>query len=193
MTGRRQNTPRKAFIMQVAGELIWEKGYDKTSMRDIARACSFEPSNTYNYFRSKEQLLYEILSEEMGEMVSLLGQLENDDTTSPVEQLRSIITSHIELTLGDRRPSGLTFDVALKNLSPAHRKKIIALRDRYEGILRTVIRRGIESGDFVDRDEKLTGIMIISMIVRSRVWFSPKGRMSQGEIADFIFKFVLNS
>jgi TetR/AcrR family transcriptional regulator, cholesterol catabolism regulator len=188
----RNNPQRKVFIMQVARELIWEKGYDKTSMKDIAHACSFEPSNTYNYFHSKEHLLYEILREETGEMVSQLKQLETDETTSPVDQLRTIISSHIELTLGGRRPSGLTFDVSLKNLTPAHRKKIIALRDKYEGILRIVIRRGIKSGDFIEIDEKMLGVMIISMIVRSRIWFSPRGRMSRGEIADFILKLVLN-
>ena len=56
-----------------------------------------------------------------------------------------------------------------------------------------VIRRGIDAGYFVETNERLVTMMIISMIVRSRVWFSPKGEKSPEEIADFITRFTLNS
>ena len=193
MAEEKQGSQRKEHIMKVARGLIWERGYDKTSMRDIAHACAFEPSNTYNYFRSKEQLLYELLREETGEIVSLVKHLEDDDSSTPNEQLRFMINNHLDLTLGARKSAGLMFDTDLKNLSVANRRKIISLRDDYERVLRKVIRRGIDQGYFIETDEKLTSIMIISMIVRSRVWYSQKGEKSRDEIADFIFKFVINS
>ncbi|MBN1376482.1 MAG: TetR family transcriptional regulator [Dehalococcoidia bacterium] len=193
MANEKQSSEMKAFIMKTARELIWEKGYDKTSMRDIARACSYEPSNTYNYFSSKEQLLYELLEEETGMMISMLRGLEHDDTSSPLDQLRYIIRQHVELAIKGKMVSGLMFDVELRNLSADHEKKIIEFRDRYEGILHRVIRRGIDAGYFVETNERLVTIMIISMIVRSRVWFSPKGEKSPEEIADFITRFTLNS
>ncbi|MGD0855924.1 MAG: TetR/AcrR family transcriptional regulator [Dehalococcoidia bacterium] len=193
MANEKQGSDKKAFIMKTARELIWEKGYDKTSMRDIARACSYEPSNTYNYFSCKEQLLYELLEEETGMMISLLKGLENNGKSSPIEQLQYIIRQQVDLTLGARMVSGLMFDVELRNLSADHVKKIIYLRDKFEGVLHKVIRRGIDAGYFVETNERLVTMMIISMIVRSRVWFSPKGEKSPEEIADFITRFTLNS
>ena len=55
----------KAAIISVAIDLFWENGYMGTSLRDIAEACGFEAANLYNYFRSKEQLLYEAMQEEL--------------------------------------------------------------------------------------------------------------------------------
>ena len=86
----------------------------------------------------------------------------------------------------------MLFDEELRSLLPAHRKEIIAYRDHYDRILRKIIRRGINAGDFAEVDEKLIGYSIASMIVRTRVWFRPRGRLSIQEIADIIFKFALN-
>jgi TetR/AcrR family transcriptional regulator, cholesterol catabolism regulator len=192
MANEKQSSEMKQFIMKTARELIGKKGYDNTSMRDIARACSFEPSNTYNYFSGKEHLLYEVLKEDTVRMLSLVQGIEDDRTSSPIDQLQSIIQQHMALALGGRIPPGLMFDIELRNLSPEHRKKITVLRDKYEGILRKVIHRGIDEGYFAETSAKLASFMIISMIIRSRVWFSPKGEKSAAEIADFITSFALN-
>lgn len=178
--------------MAKARILFSNKGYGKTSIKDIARACGCEPSNIYNYFVSKESLLYEILREEMDWLVSSIKDLEDNATISPVEALRSLISNHVELTLSYRRLSKLLFDEEMRSLLPAHRKEIIAYRDHYDRILRKIIRRGINSGDFIEVDEKLIGYSVASMIVRTRVWFRPRGRLSIEEIADTIFNFVFN-
>jgi len=178
--------------MAKARVLFSNKGYGKTSIKDIARACGCEASNIYNYFVSKESLLYEILREEMDWLVSSIQDLEADDITSPVEALRLLVNNHVKLTLSYRRLSRLLFDDELRSLLPAHRKEIIAYRDHYDRILRKIIRRGINAGDFAEVDEKLIGYSIASMIVRTRVWFRPRGRLSTKEIADIIFKFILN-
>jgi TetR/AcrR family transcriptional regulator, cholesterol catabolism regulator len=187
-----QNSQRRDTIMKVARELFWEKGYADTSMREIARACSFEPSNTYNYFTSKEQLLFEIMKEETGRMLTMVRALENDERSGPIDQIQYIVQQHVDLTLGTRSSSGLLFDVELRNLSPVHKRKVIELRNRYEGILRKAICRAIDRGDFIDTDAKLASFMIVSMVVRSRIWYSPTGEKSPREIADFIVDFALN-
>jgi AcrR family transcriptional regulator len=178
--------------MAQARVLFSSKGYGNTSIKDIAKACGCEPSNIYNYFVSKESLLYEILREEMDRLLSSMKDLEEDDAASPVEALRLLIYNHVELTLSYRRLSKLLFDEEMRSLLPAHRKEIIAYRDHYDRILRKIIRRGIKTGDFDEVDEKLMGYSIASMVVRTRVWFRPRGRLSIKEIADIIFIFALN-
>jgi AcrR family transcriptional regulator len=178
--------------MAKARVLFSSKGYGNTSIKDIAKACDCGASNIYNYFVSKESLLYEILREEMDRLLSSMKDLEEDEAASPVEALRLLIRKHVELTLSYRRLSKLLFDEEMRSLLPAHRKEIIAYRDHYDRILRKIIRRGIKTGDFAEVDEKLIGYSIASMIVRTRVWFRPRGRLSIKEIADDIFEFALN-
>ena len=183
---------RKVGILAKARILFSQQGYQTTSMKDLAKACSCKSSNIYNYFASKETILYEILREEMEWLVSSIKDLEDSDTASSVEQLRLLINNHVKLTLGYRRASRLLFDEELRSLLPAHRKEIIARRDDYDRILYKIITRGIKAGDFSKVDAQIISYCIPSMIVRSRVWFRPRGRLSAKEIADIIFEFALN-
>ena len=186
-TGSKQ----KALILEKAGALFWDRGYDNTSIRQIARTCDFKSSNIYYYFRNKEHILFELMSKELNQLIRSIKYLEEDECVSCVDSLRSLIKIHCDLTLKNRRSSlRLLPDTELKRLSPRHRAKIIQARDDYDRILRKIIRSGMDRGDFAQIDEKLAGFSIASVIVRSRIWFSPKGKYSVQEIADFIFDFV---
>lgn len=183
---------QKAKMLEAARRLFWEKGYNATSMRDIAIAYGCRPANIYNFFSDKEEILFEVLREEMEQIIHPIKHLEEGDGTSPIEQLRFIIESHLKVTLSYRRSAKLLFDVALDSLSPDKRKKIIDFRDTYDRIIRKVIRRGIDAGYLPEVDVKLAGFMIASMITRTRIWFHPKKERSVSDLADFIFKFAFN-
>ena len=190
---QRRSIPAREAILLNARALFREKGYASTTMRDIARACNFEPANIYNYFPSKERLLYELLLESHNLVLSSIKHLETDNVTSPVEQLRLLIKAHVNLVLPYRKSSRILGEVELRHLSPAHRGKIIELRDAYTRILCKVIRAGIVTGDFAVTDEKMACFAIVSMIVRTTIWFSPRGRLPSDEIGDFLFEFAFNA
>jgi len=193
MVSRKRTADSKNMIIEKARKIMLDKGYTGTSMREIARACSFDQSNIYNYFRNKEQLLFQILAEGLVSQIESVKHLENDTTTGPLEQLRFIVLNQVNIGLGHTGNDMLLVDAELRNLSPANRKKIVEMRDHYEMIVRKVIRRGIDTGVFIDTDEKLAVTMIVSMILRLNVWFSPKGRLSRDEIAGYIYTFTVNS
>lgn len=178
-------------ILQKSSVLFWEKGYAETSMKDIASACGFRAANIYNYFDKKETILYEILRGELEDIVGPIRHLADDAKNDPAKALRMVIENHMKLTLGDRRGSMLLFDVGLNSLSAASRKKIIRLRDEYDRISAAIIRRGIDTGVFRAIDTKMAVFGISSMIARSRIWYSPKGRYSIDAIVDFIFDFAM--
>jgi len=183
---------QKAKMLEAARKLFWEKGYNATSMREIAMSYGCRAANIYNFFSDKEEILFEVLREEMEQIIHPIRHLEEDDGSSPVEQLKFVIESHLRVTLSYRRSSGLLFDVALDSLSPVKRKTIIDFRDTYDRIIRKVIRRGIDTGYFPGVDVRLAGFMIASMITRTRIWFHPKKGVSVSELADFISQFAFN-
>jgi AcrR family transcriptional regulator len=183
---------QKERMLDSASALFWKKGYEGTSMREIAKACKCKPPNIYNFFPNKEAILFEILKTQMENLVSSAKYLENDQITPPVEQLRLLVAGHATNTFSVAKTSKLIFDVELDNLSPAKRKQIIKLRDSYEAILYKIIKRGIASGDFAPIDEKLAVYCIFSMILRTIIWFSPKGRLTIPQLINFIVDFSLN-
>lgn len=192
MAERKKASAQREHIIEKSSTLFWEKGYAETSMKDIAAACGFRPANIYNFFRSKESILYEILRQEMDDIVSPIKYLRDDESVDPLAALRLMIENHVRLTLGEKRSSKLLFDVGLKNLSPANRKRIVGLRDEYDGIGVAIIRRGKKAGLFAkDIDEKIAVFSIGSIIARSRIWYSPKGKHTVDELIEFMHRFAL--
>jgi len=183
---------QKAKMLEAARRLFWEKGYNATSMREIAIAYGCRPANIYNFFSDKEEILFEVLREEMEQIINPIKHLEEDDGSSPIEQLKFIIESHLKVTLSYRRSAKLLFDVALDSLSPNKRKKIVDFRDTYDRIIRKVIHRGIDTRHFPEVDVRLAGFMIASMITRTRIWFHSKKGVSVSELSDFISEFAFN-
>ena len=181
---------KKSWILDRAGMLFWQKGYHGTSMRDIADACDCKAANIYNYFKAKENILFEVIKDITEQAVDSVSHLDDETTASPVQQLRSFIDSHLSVLVQMKKSSVLISDTGLQNLTREHLKVIIELRDKYEKIMSKVISRGIESGDFTVKDIKITVYLISSVIIRSTIWFSPKGRLSANEVADIIFDFV---
>jgi AcrR family transcriptional regulator len=190
-TRERQTVEKKKKILAVARNLFWLNGYNAVSMRDLARAYGCQPANLYNYFRTKEAILFEVLLEEMEQIIHPIRHLEEAEDGDPVEQLRFIISSHLKITLSHRRSAKTLFDVALDSLPSADRMVIVSMRDTYDRIIRKVIRRGQEKGIFLPHNEKLVGFMVASMITRTRIWFHPQKGVTVDELADFIFQFAL--
>jgi AcrR family transcriptional regulator len=183
---------RKKRIITLAGRLFRGKGYHSVSMRDLALACGFKPPNLYNYFKTKESILFEALLDEMNQIIQPISHLEYEDG-DPVEQLRLAILVHLKVALSHRRSAKMVHDSSLDSLSPANRRVIISMRDTYDRIVRKVIRRGQKKGLFLPLDEKLVGFMIDSMISRTRLWFHPKKGITVNDLADFICDFTLRS
>ncbi len=180
-------------ILEKARDLFWEKGYEGTSLKDIADACGFENTNVYYYYKNKEEILFEALRIELEELVKDTKQLEENIGKNPVEKLKLFMDTEVKRHLGKHRLQGMLTDSELSHLNPRHRRTVIELRNQHDEILSQIISDGIAQGYFRDLDVKLAVYTISSAIIRSRLWFSPTGRVSVQEYADFIYQFTLHA
>ena len=192
MSTHKTSIPMKASILMQARGLFWKKGYSGTTVKNIATACHCLPGNIYNYFPSKEALLYEVILEEVNVLINSAKALLDDNETGPVEQLRALITRHVSITLREVKTADVLFETELRHLPKAKQKEIIELRKEFELILQQVIQRGVDAGVFIECDVQLVSFHIIAMVVRTRLWFSPRGRMSVDAVADTIFDLALH-
>jgi len=183
----------KSLILEKAGLLFWQKGYNNTSMKDIANACECKPANFYNYFSGKEDILYEVVKDITEKSISSIRHLADDEETNPMEQLRIFIKNHFNLHINLEQTSVMLSDTGIRHLSQEHRDEIIRMRDIYENTLLRIIRRGKEAGIFASYiDEKIISYNIPSMIIRSSIWYSAKGRLSLEEVSEIMFDFTLH-
>ncbi len=188
----KSQSTRREKIVERASTVFWKKGYSGASMRDIAKACKCKPANIYNFFNSKEEILFEFLCAQSMHLLEMIRHFEHDRTSKASEQLQEFICIHVRHVLSYRKTSHFLFDTGLERLSKANRQKVINYRDRYDRILAGIIQRGIEAGEFCETDARLAGRNIASMITRTIIWYSPGGQLSVDDIARSLFEFSVN-
>ena len=65
--------------------------------------------------------------------------------------------------------------------------------EQYESLYRSVIREGIEAGEFIATDGALAAYLMLGAQVRLCAWYRPEGRLSPGEIADTFSVLLVRS
>ncbi len=185
-------SPRREQIVNKASTIFWKKGYSGASMRDIAKACKCKPSNIYNFFHRKEELLFEFLYTQNLRLLERIRCFDEGHVAKPSEQLREFIHIHIKHVLNYQKTSRSLFDTGLERLSRSNREKVIYLRDEYDQILAGIIQRGVEEQEFSETSPRMAARNIASMITRTIIWYSPKGQMTMDDVADYIFHFSVS-
>ena len=87
----------------------------------------------------------------------------------PAEALRRLLIKHIRNITEDAYGGVLLTD--LESLTPAQRKRYVAMRDRFEHGVREMIRGGIADGVFAPQNVDLAGITILGAINWIPKWY----------------------
>ena len=189
-TPKSRNLTRQQ-LLNVSAKLFHRKGFRGTSMQDIASNLGIKKGSIYYYISSKDDLLLELARTAMKLLIDA-GEKAAFSTLPPEEKLRKLIGSHVRLTC--EHPD--LFAVTLHDLTPANASSFwneaVDLRDRYESLVRDIIRAGKKTGAFRDIDEKLAGFALFGMINWLIRWYDPEGPRPPGFIADLWCDLFLN-
>jgi TetR/AcrR family transcriptional regulator, cholesterol catabolism regulator len=117
-------------ILRTAARLFQQRGYDATSMNDVAAALKLSKGGLYHHFQSKDEILFEIMNHAM--------EITQDRVLNPVrsiadpeERLRTLIRLHIEVVLSPRDREITVMLHENHPLPPALRKRINARKKDY--------------------------------------------------------------
>ena len=92
----------KAKILDEAVNLIIEKGFKNASMREIAKNAGVSNPTIYNYFSTKEKILYAYIEQKHQQAAAILQEIEDFNTYTLREQLQTLIETELDLYLEDR-------------------------------------------------------------------------------------------
>lgn len=184
-------TPSRAVeIREVAARMFRQKGYNSTSIQDIADEVGLLKGSLYYHIDSKEDLLLEVIrrAHERG-LEDTRRWAESD--AEPAEKLRMAIRIHVTSNLSRLDEVGVFFH-DFRSLSDDRREEIIKDRDYFDAVLRDVVREGQGSGAFdPDADPKMVVMALLGMINWTYQWYSPQGQLDPDAIADAFADIVL--
>ena len=181
-TGEDAGGGRAADLRRAAARIFHEKGYDATSIQDIAEAVGMLKGSVYYYIDAKEDLLFEVINEAHQRGLALLEQWESLDVDA-LTRLRLSIEGHVHNNLENHVDVGVFFH-DFRSLSPERRAEIIENRDLYDRYLREVITAGQAEGSIdPDADPKLTTMAILGMMNWVYQWYREDGPDAPEKIA----------
>lgn len=180
---------RRIDICLTAARIFVERGYDATSVNDVAAALGMTKAGLYHYISSKETLLYEIVNYSMdaleAEVIVPVRGIQD-----PEERLRQILLRHAALaTCHSGHVTQLTDE--LQALPPVLRKKIERRKRDYVDLVRGTLLELKAAGRLRDVDPTVATFSTLAMIVWLPQWFKPKGRLTSEDVAAEVTRLAL--
>lgn len=180
---------RTVEIYGKAAEIFHERGFDATSMSSIASAVDLTKAGLYYYIRSKEDLLFAIMSFAMDRLETMVIE-PSRLVADPRERLLSIITRHArQLTEGNKTITILTDEVDA--LKPKHRKQILDRKRAYFDFVRDTLRALKAEGTLRDIDATVGAFSLFGMLLWLPRWFDADGSLGSEEVVDQITRIAL--
>jgi AcrR family transcriptional regulator len=162
-------------ILEQAMQLFAERGYEGTTLQDVADAVGLSRPNLYNYVRSKEELLVAMVEATSQEAANSLRALRERSDLDPTQKLQALVRALVlqrannpaQFRTLDRSEQSLPADIAERHL------------DSRRAVLREitgVLDEGVVAGHFRPLDSRVTALSIIGMCNWVAWWFHPGGR-----------------
>jgi AcrR family transcriptional regulator len=175
-------------ILKSAAAAFRKLGYHGATVQQIAAALHMKKGNLYYYFRNKEEILFACHQYSLDRLIDLLDEIDRGDMDARA-RLNRLIVAFVHTILDELHGTALLMD--LEALSPAHRRTVIARRDRLDHGMRRVIEQGAAAGVFSADDPKLVSFAILGAVNWIPRWYNPEGPATSHQIADRFAEYLL--
>jgi AcrR family transcriptional regulator len=170
-------------ILRTSARLFQQQGYDGTSMNDIAAALDLSKGGLYHHFKSKDEILFDLMNQAMDITEDRVIKVARG-ITDPEERLRAVIRLHIGVVLSQ---SDWEITVMLHEnhpLAPPLRKRINGRKKDYIHFVENLIaevqrKRRLESGI----NPRASAFALLGMINWIYQWYKPSGSLQEEQLA----------
>jgi AcrR family transcriptional regulator len=172
---------RRDAIVRSLNAVLRTRSLQGLRMQDIADHLGLVKGNLYYYFENKEDLIYHAHIKCVKTSLDALERARATDGSAAM-RLRTLIVEHIlAMTEG---PYGAVLLHDIDTLTPARRRKYVALRDQFERGVRELIEAGIGGGELPAQDVRTAGFAILGAINWIPKWYRADGELSARAIAE---------
>jgi AcrR family transcriptional regulator len=166
-------------ILRTAARLFQQRGYDATSMNDVAAALKLSKGGLYHHFQSKDEILFEIMNHAMEiTQERVLNPVRG--IADPEERLRALIRLHIEVVLSPRDREITVMLHENHPLPPALRKRINARKKDYIHFLESLMTEVQNKAQQQTKGKvspRAAAFALLGMINWIYQWYKPEGEL----------------
>lgn len=182
---------RREDILREAARLFRERGYERTSVREIADAVEMQSGSLFYHFKTKEDILVEIMGEGIDGLIRRLND-ELQHAHTPRDKLLTLLCVHLTAMLEDAPDAMTVYLFEWRSLSPVARQKLIAQRDTYEARITELLTEIAQAGLITD-DVKLFRLFLLGALNWTAQWYNPQGTLRARDIAERYLAYILRA
>ena len=178
---------KRQAIVREAAKVFSRKGFYGTTLDDVADRLNVTKTALYRYVKNKNELLAACHEEAMEIAFDALAKGEAQGTNG-LEKIRIGMAGYLREMIG---AMGIPVLILEENaLTGEEAVRVIALRDRFEVQLRSMILEGIEDGSIVQVNPKLAVFMLLGAVHWVTKWYSPEGAWSAEDVSDALMEMA---
>jgi AcrR family transcriptional regulator len=181
---------RREQIIKCAIKIFNKKGFDGTSMRDIAAACRMTSANLYNYIAEKDDIICLIMKDGNDESYNFIAQA--DEALQKMGPAQALVRA-IELFFRhiDNRRAGVTFLYrGIASFKNGIRSSVLEVEADETAAFQRILDKGCKEKEFVIGDTRLVADNIISL---GQMWAVKHGILEKRYTIDTYIKLQTGS
>jgi AcrR family transcriptional regulator len=173
---------KEALIVDAAAKLFHEKGFQRTTIDDIAAALGYTKPFIYTYFSSKYSILERVFDRIYEEVVSA-ASIEGLEQAPPDRRLRHFVSGYIRKNLEQPEFSAVLLEDE-KSLSAEKLEDMRVKQRRFDDQLAALIDQCARAAGVRISEPKLAALSVSGMVRCLHRWYSPNGRLSIEQVCE---------
>ncbi|HVE99606.1 MAG TPA: TetR/AcrR family transcriptional regulator [Mycobacteriales bacterium] len=186
MTPARQRYDQDS-LLAVAAQVFTERGYDGTSMEDLAKVTGITKSSIYHHVQSKEEILRIGLDRALDALFAVFDEAPARDGRA-VERLRYVVRRTVEVLVAE-----LPYVTLLLRVrgNTATEQAALERRRAFDRQVRELFAEAVADGDLrAELDPALTERLVFGMINSTVEWYRPRSETTVDDLVAAVLAIV---
>lgn len=176
-------------LLQTAAHLFRNKGFERTTVRDLASAVGIQSGSIFHHFKSKDEILRAVMEETIRYNTALM-RAALAEAGSVRERVLALIRCELQSIMGGTGEAMAVLVYEWRSLSEDGQKQVLALRDIYEDLWLEVLGQAKDAG-YIRGDVFITRRFLTGALSWTTTWFRAEGSLSLDDLAEQALILVL--
>jgi AcrR family transcriptional regulator len=179
----------KGRLLQAAAKLFKEKGYERTTVRDLGKAVGIQSGSLFHHYPNKEAILRAVMEETILLNTELMkaALLKSDQ---PDDKVLALIQCELESVMGETGAAMTVLVYEWRSLNEENQQHILQLRDIYEDLWISTLTAAKVSGSVVI-DPFILRRLLTGALSWTVNWYRQEGNLTIDQLAQMALSLAI--
>ncbi|MGK0445951.1 MAG: AcrR family transcriptional regulator [Bermanella sp.] len=179
----------KGRLLQAAATLFKEKGYERTTVRDLGKAVGIQSGSLFHHYPNKEAILRAVMEETIILNTELM-KAALAQANKPEDKILALIRCELESVLGETGAAMTVLVYEWRSLKEESQLEILKLRDIYENLWIGTLIEAKEGGSVVI-DPAVLRRLLTGALSWTVNWYRKEGDLTVEQLAQMALSLAI--